>query len=188
MTTTSENVDAGQNAVSHQADSVKRSCLVWGWLSLLVIVLDLGSKQLAVANIGYAETIPLLPFFDLTLLHNTGAAFSFLANAGGWQRWAFALIAMVVSVVLVIWMQRTERRYWWLGLALSMVLGGALGNLYDRVVLGYVIDFISLHHNGYYFPAFNLADSAITLGAMILIFDMLFLEAKRKTSEEMSNE
>lgn len=188
MSTTSEKIDGEQSAVSHQTDRAKRSCLVWGWLSLLVIVLDLGSKQLAVANISYAETIPLLPFFDLTLLHNTGAAFSFLANAGGWQRWFFAIIAIVVSVVLVVWMRRTERRYWWLGLALSLILGGALGNVYDRIVFGYVIDFISLHHNGYYFPAFNLADSAITLGAVVLIFDMLFLEAKRKTSEEMSNE
>lgn len=161
-----------------------RSCLVWGWLSLVVVLLDLGSKQLAITYLNYAEPIPLLPIFDLTLLFNKGAAFSFLSDAGGWQRWVFALIAVVVSAVLVVWLRRTERSHWWLGLALSMVLGGALGNLYDRVVQGYVIDFISLHYDNYYFPAFNLADSAITLGAIVLILDMLFLEAKRNPSEE----
>jgi signal peptidase II len=167
-----------------KTSDVKGSCLIWGWLSLLVVLLDLGSKQLADAYLSYAEPNPLLPVFDLTLLYNKGAAFSFLSDAGGWQRWLFAFIAVLVSVVIVIWLRRIERNQWWLGLALSMVLGGALGNLYDRVVLGYVIDFISLHYQGYYFPAFNLADSAITLGAVILIFDMLFLEAKRKPSKE----
>ncbi|MFT6254661.1 MAG: signal peptidase II [Granulosicoccus sp.] len=89
-----------------------------------------------------------------------------------------------MSTVIVVWLRRIERKHWWLGFALSMILGGALGNLYDRVVQGYVIDFISLHYQSYYFPAFNLADSAITLGAVILIVDMLFLEAKRKPSDE----
>lgn len=164
--------------------SNKRSCLIWGWLAFVVVVLDLGSKQLAITYLNYAEPNPLLPVFDLTLLFNKGAAFSFLSDAGGWQRWVFAFIAVVVSAVLVVWLKRTERQYWWLGLALSLILGGALGNLYDRVVQGYVIDFISLHYNNYYFPAFNIADSAITLGAIVLILDMLFLEAKRKPSEE----
>lgn len=166
------------------SSEIKNSCFIWVWFSFLVVLLDLGSKQLADAYLSYAEPNPLLPVFDLTLLYNKGAAFSFLSDAGGWQRWLFAFIAMLVSVVIVIWLRRIERNQWWLGLALSMVLGGALGNLYDRVVLGYVIDFISLHYQGYYFPAFNLADSAITLGAVILIFDMLFLEAKRKPSKE----
>ncbi|WP_415882695.1 signal peptidase II [Neptuniibacter sp. QD34_54] len=163
-----------------------RSCLIWGVLSLLVIVLDLGSKYLAVTNLKYADPNPVLPMFDLTLLFNTGAAFSFLSEAGGWQRWFFVAIALVVSVVLVIWLKRTPRIYWWLGLALSLVLGGALGNLYDRAVQGYVIDFISLHYQNYYFPAFNIADTAITIGAIILILDMLFLEGKRKSFEESS--
>jgi len=172
--------------VSDTQDKRVRSCLIWGLLSVLVVVLDLGSKYWAITNLKYAEPNPVFPMFDLTLLFNTGAAFSFLAEAGGWQRWFFVAIAAVVSVVLVIWLKRTPRTYWWLGLALSLVLGGALGNLYDRAVQGYVIDFISLHYQNYYFPAFNIADSAITVGAIVLILDMLFLEGKRKSSEESS--
>lgn len=176
--------DSKADVPAASSNRAQKSCLIWGWLALLVIVLDLGTKQLAERYLDYADPNFLLPVFDLTLLYNKGAAFSFLSDAGGWQRWLFAFIAVLVSVVIVIWLRRIERNQWWLGLALSMVLGGALGNLYDRVVLGYVIDFISLHYQGYYFPAFNLADSAITLGAVILIFDMLFLEAKRKPSKE----
>ncbi|WP_286240316.1 signal peptidase II [Neptuniibacter halophilus] len=159
---------------------VPKSCLIWGWLTLLVIILDLGSKQLAISLLKYAEPNPVLPVFDLTLLFNRGAAFSFLSDAGGWQRWFFVAVAVIVSLVLIAWLKRTPRTLWWVGLSLSLILGGALGNLYDRVVQGYVIDFISLHYNGYYFPAFNLADSAITLGAILLVLDMLFLEGKRK--------
>jgi len=166
---------------------VRKNCLVWLWLALIVVVLDLLTKQMAVTYLGYADPQPVLPFFDLTLLFNHGAAFSFLSNAGGWQRWLFVLIALVVSVVLVVWLQRTQRHYWWLGMGLSLILGGALGNLYDRVFQGYVIDFISLHYQNYFFPAFNLADSAITLGAAVLIIDMLFLEAKRKKTEEKTS-
>ncbi|WP_299179831.1 signal peptidase II [uncultured Neptuniibacter sp.] len=161
-------------------------CLIWGWLSLLIVLLDLGSKQLAVNYLQYGDPNPVIPFFDLTLLFNTGAAFSFLSEAGGWQRWFFVLIAVVVSVVLVVWLRRTPRIHWWLGLGLALILGGAIGNLYDRAVQGYVIDFISLHYGDYYFPAFNLADTAITIGAFILILDMLFLERKRSHSQEKS--
>lgn len=160
------------------------SCLIWSWLALVLVALDLGTKHLAVSHLKYGEPNPVLPVFDLTLLFNTGAAFSFLSDAGGWQRWLFVAIAVVVSSVLVVWLKRTPRTIWWLGLALSLVLGGALGNLYDRAVQGYVIDFISLHYSNYYFPAFNIADTAITLGAIILILDMLFLEGKRNPAKE----
>ncbi|GGO88260.1 lipoprotein signal peptidase [Marinobacterium nitratireducens] len=156
------------------------SSLVWLWLSALVLILDQASKWLAEHYLEYADPHRLLPVFDLTLLYNRGAAFSFLAEAGGWQRWLFALVALVVSVALVIWMKRTSRVHWWLGMGLSLLLGGALGNLYDRVVLGHVVDFISLHWGPYYFPAFNLADSAITVGAALLIIDMLFFEKRRR--------
>jgi len=159
------------------------NCLPWLWLSLLVVIVDLSSKYIANNALNYGEPNPLLPMFDLTLLYNKGAAFSFLAEAGGWQRWVFAVIAVAVSGMLVVWLRRTPRAQWWLGLGLSMVLGGALGNLYDRVVLGYVIDFISLHYAGYYFPAFNLADTAITIGAGLLIIDMLFLSEEDEKSE-----
>lgn len=173
----------GTQEVGHTGKAAG-SCLIWLWLSLAVVVLDLATKQLALAYLEYADPNPVLPFFDLTLLFNTGAAFSFLSDAGGWQRWFFVLIAVAVSVFLVVWLQKTKRTYWWLGLGLSLILGGAIGNLYDRIFQGYVVDFISLHYQNYYFPAFNLADSAITLGAAVLIIDMLFLEAKRNKTEE----
>ncbi|GAB0153249.1 signal peptidase II [Marinobacterium sp. BA1] len=150
------------------------SALHWLWLSLLVIVLDLGSKYLADSLLTYANPVPLLPVFDLTLLYNTGAAFSFLAGAGGWQRWLFVAIAMGMSAFLLHWMYRTPRSHYLLGVGLALVLGGALGNLYDRTVHGHVVDFISLHWEGYYFPAFNIADTAITLGTLALLVDMLF--------------
>lgn len=150
----------------------------WLWLTLLVVVLDLGTKWLATDMLVYAHPVPLLPFFDLTLLHNPGAAFSFLAGAGGWQRWFFVGIALIVCVVLLIWLKRTPSQQWWMRLALALILGGALGNLYDRILHGYVVDFISLHYGGWYFPAFNLADSAITVGAAILIIDMLFISGR----------
>jgi signal peptidase II len=150
------------------------SALCWLWLSLLVIVFDLGSKYLADSLLTYASPVPLLPVFDLTLLYNTGAAFSFLAGAGGWQRWLFVAIAMGMSAFLLHWMYRTPRSHYLLGVGLALVLGGALGNLYDRTVHGHVVDFISLHWEGYYFPAFNIADTAITLGTIALLVDMLF--------------
>jgi signal peptidase II len=161
------------------------SSLVWLWLSVLVAALDQGSKWLAETTLDYGIPNPVISVFDLTLLYNRGAAFSFLADAGGWQRWFFALVALVVSVALVVWLKRTSRVHWWLGMGLALLLGGALGNLYDRVVLGHVVDFISLHYAGYYFPAFNLADSAITLGAVLLIIDTLFFEKRRHITERV---
>jgi len=150
----------------------------WLLLSLLVVVLDQASKYLADEHLSYAQAVALLPVFDLTLVYNRGAAFSFLADAGGWQRWFFAALAAAVSVVLVIWIKRLRSSETLLAIALAMILGGALGNLYDRVMLGYVIDFISVHYRQYYFPAFNLADAAISVGAVLLIADSLF---QRKT-------
>ena len=148
--------------------------LRWLWLSLLVILLDLGSKYLADSLLAYAEPVPLLPVFDFTLLYNTGAAFSFLAGAGGWQRWLFVAIAVGMCALLLHWMYRTPAQQRWLNGGLALVLGGALGNLFDRIVHGHVVDFISLHWAGYYFPAFNIADTAITLGTLALLADMLF--------------
>ncbi|MBV1790296.1 signal peptidase II, partial [Marinobacterium sp. D7] len=122
----------------------KASALRWLWITLLVILLDLGSKYLADTMLEYARPVPVLPVFDLTLLYNKGAAFSFLSGAGGWQRWLFILIACGVSALLLIWMRRTPVSPWWLGAGLALLLGGALGNLYDRIVHGHVVDFISL--------------------------------------------
>lgn len=152
--------------------------LVWLVLSLAILILDQYSKYLADEFLSYGQPVALLPVFDLTLVYNRGAAFSFLADAGGWQRWFFSVLAAVVSLVLVIWLKRLKREETLLAVALAMILGGALGNLYDRVTLGYVIDFISVHYQAHYFPAFNVADSAISVGAVLLIFDSFI---RRKT-------
>lgn len=148
--------------------------LGWLVLSLLVLVIDQVSKAHFEGSLEMFQQIVVIPdYFSWTLAYNTGAAFSFLADGGGWQRWLFALIAVVVSAVLVVWLKRLGRDDTWLAIALALVLGGALGNLYDRIALGHVIDFILVHwQNRHYFPAFNFADSAITVGAIMLALDM----------------
>lgn len=149
--------------------------LVWLWLTVLVIAVDQVSKHWFENNLSLYQQIVIIPdLFSWTLAYNKGAAFSFLASQGGWQRWFFALVAVIASVVLLVWMKRLKPGERWLGIALALVLGGALGNLYDRVVLGHVVDFILVHwQDQWYFPAFNVADSAITVGAGMLILDML---------------
>ncbi|WP_194789064.1 signal peptidase II [Pseudomonas sp. UFMG81] len=156
--------------------------LAWLWLSLVVLVADQATKVYFEGALSLYQQIVVIPdYFSWTLAYNTGAAFSFLADSSGWQRWLFAVIAVVVSAVLVVWLKRLGRNETWLAVALALVLGGALGNLYDRVVLGHVVDFILVHwRNTHYFPAFNLADSAITVGAVMLALDMF----KSKKSEE----
>lgn len=141
------------------------------WLSLTVLVLDLYTKYLASSQLEYAIPVPVIPHFNLTLLHNTGAAFSFLASESGWQRWFFILLASGVSMALVRWVYvlKNDR---WLAVALCLVLGGALGNLYDRITLGYVVDFLHFYWEDYHFPAFNIADSAISVGAAMLVLDL----------------
>ena len=148
--------------------------LGWLVLSLLVLVIDQVSKAHFEGTLEMFQQIVVIPdYFSWALAYNTGAAFSFLADSGGWQRWLFALIAVVVSAVLVVWLKRLGRNDTWLAIALALVLGGALGNLYDRIALGHVIDFILVHwQNRHYFPAFNFADSAICVGAIMLALDM----------------
>ena len=160
--------------------------LSWLWLSLLVLVIDQASKFYFEAKLEMFQQIVIIPdLFSWTLAYNTGAAFSFLADSSGWQRWLFALIAIAVSAVLVVWLKRLGRNDTWLAVALALVLGGALGNLYDRVALGHVIDFILVHwQNRWYFPAFNIADSAITVGAIMLALDMF----KSKKTEEAAHD
>ena len=144
----------------------------WLVLSAAVIAADFATKAWVSAVFTYGEVREVTPFFNLVLTHNPGAAFSFLAHAGGWQRWFFAAIAVAVSAVVVVMLRRqhAEPRA---AAALAMVLGGALGNLWDRVALGYVVDFVQVHAAGYYWPAFNVADSAIFVGVAILIWDGL---------------
>ncbi|OOW06052.1 MULTISPECIES: signal peptidase II [Pseudomonas] len=160
--------------------------LSWLVLSLLVLVIDQVSKAHFEGSLEMFQQIVVIPdYFSWTLAYNTGAAFSFLADGGGWQRWLFAVIAVVVSAVLVVWLKRLGRDDTWLAIALALVLGGALGNLYDRIALGHVIDFILVHwQNRYYFPAFNFADSAITVGAIMLALDMF---KSKKTGETVND-
>jgi len=161
--------------------------LKWLWLSGLVIALDQSSKWLAERLLVPGQPIPVLPCFNLTLLYNTGAAFSFLAQAGGWQRWFFLLLSLTISLVLVIWIGRLQRGQTLLALALSLILGGAVGNLIDRVVHGHVIDFIDLYYNHWHWPAFNVADSAITVGAILLVLDNLY-GSWRRTAQSTHQE
>lgn len=158
--------------------------LGWLWITVLVLVLDQVSKAYFEGTLSLYQQIVVIPdLFSWTLAYNTGAAFSFLADSSGWQRWLFALIAIVVSAVLVIWLKRLKPSDTWLAIALTLVLGGALGNLYDRIVLGHVIDFILVHwQNRWYFPAFNLADSAITVGAIMLALDMFKTKKSGETA------
>ena len=147
--------------------------LRWRWLSLFVLLLDQSSKQLAEASLQLHERIPLLPFFNLTLAYNEGAAFSFLSDQGGWQRWLFSGLALLVTLVLVGWMRRLRGDERLLALSLALIVGGALGNLVDRMLWGHVIDFLDLYYGQWHWPAFNLADSAIVLGVSLFILDTL---------------
>lgn len=152
----------------------------WLWLSFAVIALDQASKALVVREFDLFEVKPLLPVLDLTRLHNTGAAFSFLAGASGWQRWFFIGLALAVAGGITFWLRQLPARgQSLLASGLALVMGGALGNVVDRVWHGHVIDFIHFHWNTAYFPAFNVADSAITVGAALLILDAA-LEGRRK--------
>ena len=143
----------------------------WKWLILAaaVIVADQFTKSLIVASLTRGEALPVTGFMSLVLAYNSGAAFSFLAGAPGWQRWFFAAIAVAASVFLVYMLKRGGSRKMCTGLAL--ILGGALGNLWDRIAIGRVVDFLLLHYGGWSWPAFNVADSAITVGAALLILD-----------------
>jgi len=157
------------------------SALPWLWLAALIVALDQASKWLVLQQLELYEIRPLLPVLDLTRLHNTGAAFSLLAGAGGWQRWFFVGIAGIVSLGIVWWLSRLPARgQWLLACGLALVLGGALGNVSDRLVHGYVVDFLHFHWQQWYYPAFNVADSAITCGAALLILDALWEGRRRR--------
>jgi signal peptidase II len=152
----------------------------WLGLSALVIVFDQFSKLWITNHFAFGEHFYVLSMFDVVLAHNTGAAFSFLSDAGGLQRWLFTAIAIIASV-WIVWLLRKHREQVLFAWALSMILGGALGNLIDRISYGYVVDFLSFHWGEHYFPAFNVADSAITCGAFLLIVQG-FMEKKHGTA------
>jgi len=148
-------------------------------ISIGLLLLDQASKMymssiLPLCQPGYCESLDILPIFKFTVVHNEGAAFSFLSDAGGWQRWLLVLISSVVSTFLAVWLYRVSRQQKLLALALAFILGGALGNLVDRALQGYVVDFIVVYYDQFYFPAFNVADSAITVGAGFLIIDIFY--------------
>ena len=153
----------------------------WRWLPLTVvmIVLDQVTKWLIVQHFSYGERLNLLPVLDLTLAYNPGAAWSFLAAESGWQRWMFTGLSIAVSIALVVWLRRLKARsQGLLACALSLILAGALGNVIDRIRFGHVIDFILVYWDEHVFPIFNVADSAITIGAALLLLDAL-LETRR---------
>ena len=145
--------------------------LKWLGLSLLAVVLDQLSKLAVVGSMQLYQSIPIMPYFKLTYVHNTGAAFSFLSEAGGWQRWFFAGLAVVISAVIAVWLAKLKPHETLLAVALSLVLGGAIGNLIDRLAYGYVIDFLDVYYQSWHWPAFNIADSAITLGVILMLLE-----------------
>ena len=170
----------GSNAVLHNVVRV----LPWYGLALLIVLLDQYTKDLASASLTYARPERVFSWFNLSLHHNTGAAFSFLNDAGGWQRYFFSAIAILVSVILMVWLYRMPGSHRLLALGLGLILGGAVGNLWDRLTLGYVVDFISVHYRNYYFPAFNIADAAISVGAVCMLIDSFFLQDQESTSDD----
>lgn len=152
----------------------------WLMLSAFIVLTDQVTKAYITRHFGEFEFTSVLPILDITRMHNVGAAFSFLASASGWQRWMFIGLAVTVSIAIVVWLWRLPRSaHRLLSGGLALVLGGAIGNVIDRIRLGHVIDFIHFHWDRAYFPAFNVADSAITVGAACLLLDALF-DSKRK--------
>lgn len=156
--------------------------LIWLWLSALVIVIDQITKRIVDTTMQLYQSIELIPYFQLTYMRNQGAAFSFLSGAGGWQRWFFIGLAVIASVFICFWLKKLNRSQRWEAIAWSLVLGGALGNLIDRILYGYVIDFLDVYVGDWHWPAFNVADSAITVGVVMLVLDS-FKPQPRSLSE-----
>ncbi|HJW24416.1 MAG TPA: signal peptidase II [Rhodocyclaceae bacterium] len=162
-----------------------KAVLRWLGLAGLVIVLDQITKQVVLGAFAPGEGREITPFFNLVLVYNRGAAFSFLAEAGGWQKWFFLALALAISA-WIIGMLRRHAGERLLCLALSLILGGALGNVIDRVLYGAVVDFLDIHAAGWHWPAFNVADSAITVGAALLVWEQLFMARTKNAKEAQS--
>ncbi|MDQ7089889.1 MAG: signal peptidase II [Methylococcales bacterium] len=145
--------------------------LKWFGLSILIIILDQWSKLSVTATMQLYESIQIMPYFNLTYVRNEGAAFSFLSEAGGWQRWLFAGLAFAMSILITAWIVRLKQQELLSAVALSLVLGGAVGNLIDRVAYGYVIDFLDVYYQDKHWPAFNVADSAICVGVFLMLLE-----------------
>lgn len=170
------------NSQSQKSYGLFRNPMAFAWLLLSVSVawLDLWTKDIATQSLTLYRPVELTAWLNLTLAHNYGAAFSFLSDAGGWQRWLFTGLASVVTVVLIVWLLRLPAREKLTSAALGLIIGGAAGNLADRINRGYVVDFIDVYYRDWHWPAFNLADSAITCGVILLLIDGLFLSAPTK--------
>ncbi|MEM1243689.1 MAG: signal peptidase II [Pseudomonadota bacterium] len=148
--------------------------LSWLFISLFIIIADQITKIIALAHLSYATPVAVMPFVNLTLAFNKGAAFSMLGQAGGWQLWFFSCVAIAVSVGLGIYLYHLPKKGWLTKLAIALIIGGALGNVVDRVLRGYVIDFIDVYVKQWHWPVFNVADSAITIGAILFIITLMF--------------
>lgn len=170
--------------------ALKNTGLSYLAISLIFIVLDQATKIWILNNLALYQDINILPIFDITHVHNYGAAFSFLSDQGGWQRYFFTAIAVVISVLLIYWMYKTPKQQKVLLWAYSLILGGAIGNVADRINYGYVVDFLHFYYQSWHFPAFNVADIAISIGAFLLIVDAIteYRNEKRQAQETNSNE
>jgi signal peptidase II len=174
--------------------------LKWLWMAVVVVLLDQLTKYIATDQLVYQQPVELITGFNFTLMHNYGAAFSLFSEHSGWQRWFFSIIAIGVSIGIVVWIRRLPPEHKLTAISLSLILGGAIGNVWDRLTLGYVIDFVDVYYSagscfiGFYklgsechWPAFNIADSAISVGAVLLIFDSIrTARAEHKASSEQS--
>lgn len=152
--------------------------LQWLWISVIVLIVDHITKVLAQKYLSLYEPLPVIPSFNLTLTYNRGSAFAFLDSASGWQVWMFGMIAIFVSIAILIWLYRLSAKQKWVSIALTLIVGGALGNLWDRFSYGHVIDFIQVYISHYSWPVFNIADSAICIGAVMLFIDSVWKKKK----------
>ncbi|MCB1646613.1 MAG: signal peptidase II [Pseudomonadales bacterium] len=166
--------------------------MIFYLVAFVIVIVDQWTKNymsqlLELCVPGRCQSIEILPVFNLTLLHNEGAAFSFLDDAGGWQRWFLAGISLIVSIGLLVWLERIRHQEKVLAWALTLIIGGAVGNLIDRMFVGYVVDFLHFYYQNWHFPAFNVADSAICVGGGLLVIDMFFFSGREKNNEVAEN-
>jgi signal peptidase II len=169
---------------AEQESIERKKAFAWLLMSVVIVVFDLWTKALASESLTLYRPVEVTSWLNMTLAHNYGAAFSFLSDAGGWQRWLFTGLASVVTVILIIWLFRLQAREKLTAAALGLVIGGAVGNLVDRINHGYVVDFIDVYYREWHWPAFNLADSTITCGVVLLLVDGLFLSGSARHSKD----
>ena len=160
----------------------QKSGLYWLWISAIVFGLDQWTKTIATNSLEMYKSVVVNDYLNWTLMHNKGMAFSILADQSGWQRWGISIVAIVIVIWLLTWLKKSDYKDRFLNLGLTFVIGGAIGNIYDRLSLGYVIDFIEAHYNNNFWPAFNVADTAISIGAFFLIIDLIWGNHEDKSS------